>query len=842
MAASGFRDGVVVQARSVRTIIRRAPLTCGLLVLMGVLALGTTGGGGPRGPLADAVLAGADGIGPHPWSVVLSLLWAPNPEAYLWASAALLTLGLFAERRLGSALYGPALVLGHVMGVLGGFTVAWAAGYLFPDWVDQLSAARFGGPALGVVGAAMAATASMETMWRRRWRLPGIVLPVTLVLFDGAMVSIMLLCASMSGYLGGRLLTARKRRPAAARASIGESRVLIAILCAVAAAGPPLSALSADANGPFSILGDILTSVQDTSPESVIEVCTDPATTADCALAQLQLRSGPAALFMACLPSVLLLALAEGLRRGRRFAWWGTLALQGVLSLTAVGFFLDFRNEPGQETNALLGPGTETVQFIADLIIPALTPLAIIVLLLFTRGLFTVRAPAGLYRKLTGEVCIAATAAAIAYIGGGLSVAGQFNPSADPWRLLSNFPQRLAPVATTLQTSPDLLPNGPGADILFEWIGVIFWAYTARELLRSFRRPDTASMHAGKDRARSLLEHYGGGSLGWMGMWDGNSYWFNTTGRTYLPYRVLAGVALTTGGPVGPEAERTEAIQQFAGHCARMSWIPCLYSVHKDVRLITDNLRWRSVQVAQDTVLDLGELTFAGKQFQNVRTALNKARRNDLKLEWFRFPTAPRSIAEQIRSISEEWIADRALPELGFTLGGINELNDPAVRCSIIIGQDHTVHAVASWLPIHEAGNVVGWTLDFMRRRGSGSANSIEVLIAQAALDFQAQGYRSLSLSGTPLTKPPSDNTPDPAQGPLEQFLNFLALTLEPVYGFKSLSAFKSRFNPRYEPMYMAYPDPTALPAIAQAISKAYLPSGSILHLWKLLRHKPPRQ
>lgn len=127
------------------------------------------------------------------------------------------------------------------------------------------------------------------------------------------------------------------------------------------------------------------------------------------------------------------------------------------------------------------------------------------------------------------------------------------------------------------------------------------------------------------------------------------------------------------------------------------------------------------MQVAQDTVLDLGELTFAGKQFQNVRTALNEARRNGHQVEWFHFPTAPRSIAEQIRSISEEWIADRALPELGFTLGGINELNDPAVRCSIVIDQDRTVHTVASWLPIHDDGNVVGWRLDFMRRRGTGS-------------------------------------------------------------------------------------------------------------------------
>lgn len=828
---------VVFQAAYLRAVIRRAPLTCGLLALMWVLAFGTTGGRGPRGRLAEAVLAGAPGSGSHPWSVVLSLLWAPDPAAYLWATAALLTLGLFAERRLGSARYATALVFSHVAGVLGGFAVSWGAEYLFPGWGQQLIGARFGGPALGVVGAGMAATASMDTMWRRRWRLPGIVLPATLVLFDGAMVSIMLLCASVAGYLAGRVLTKRKRRTTAAVASIGESRVLIAILCAVAAAGPPLAAISAGASGPFSILGDILTSVQDTSPESVRELCAGPSTAAECALAQLQLRSGPGALIMACLPSLLLLVLAQGLRLGRRFAWWGTLALQCGLSLTAVRFFLNFRSEPGQETNALLGPGAGPVQFIADLIIPALTPLAVIVLLLFTRGLFTVRAPAGRYRRLTGKVCTAAAAAALVYVGGGLAVAGQFSPAADPWRLLANFPQRLAPVAATLRASPGFLPNGPGADFLFEWIGVLFWAYTARELLRSFRRPDTASLHAGRDRARSLLEHYGGGSLGWMGLWDGTSYWFSPSGTTYLPYRVLAGVALTTGGPVGPETERTEALEQFAGHCARMSWIPCLYSVGEDVRSVTETLGWRSVQVAQDTVLDLGGLTFAGKHFQNVRTALNKARRNGLEVEWFHFPTAPRTIAEQIRSISEEWVADRALPELGFTLGGINELNDPAVWCSIIIDRERTVHAVASWLPIHNDGAVVGWTLDFMRRRGTAPSNSTEVLIARAALDFQAQGYRVLSLSGTPLAKPVAENTPDTAPGPLEQFLNFLARTLEPVYGFKSLFAFKSRFHPRYEPMYMAYPDPAALPAIGQAISKAYLPGGSILHLWKLLRH-----
>lgn len=47
---------------------------------------------------------------------------------------------------------------------------------------------------------------------------------------------------------------------------------------------------------------------------------------------------------------------------------------------------------------------------------------------------------------------------------------------------------------------------------------------------------------------------------------------------------------------------------------------------------------------------------------------------------------------------------------------------------------------------------------------------------------------------------------------------------LEPVYGFRSLLAFKAKFQPRYEPLFLTYPDPVALPAIGVAVGRAYLP------------------
>ena len=88
----------------------------------------------------------------------------------------------------------------------------------------------------------------------------------------------------------------------------------------------------------------------------------------------------------------------------------------------------------------------------------------------------------------------------------------------------------------------------------------------------------------------------------------------------------------------------------------------------------------------------------------------------------------------------------------------------------------------------------------------------------------------------------------------LQRLLDRLGESLEPVYGFRSLLAFKAKFQPDYRPLYLTYPDPAALPAIAAAITRAYLPGltptralGVLRHLRRLrrlrhLRRSPPTQ
>ena len=150
----------------------------------------------------------------------------------------------------------------------------------------------------------------------------------------------------------------------------------------------------------------------------------------------------------------------------------------------------------------------------------------------------------------------------------------------------------------------------------------------------------------------------------------------------------------------------------------------------------------------------------------------------------------------------------------------------------LAVDTEERVLAVTSWLPVRAEGVTVGWTLDFMRRRADAPSGIMEFLIATAALDVRADGAALLSLSGAPLARVGGQD----GDGVLQRLLDLLARRLEPVYGFGSLLAFKAKFQPLYRPLFLAYPDPVALPVIGNALARAYLPELTPRALTRLAR------
>jgi phosphatidylglycerol lysyltransferase len=468
----------------------------------------------------------------------------------------------------------------------------------------------------------------------------------------------------------------------------------------------------------------------------------------------------------------------------------------------------------------ILGVGVHPRGWVAVLL-PLLQPLLVIVLLLLTRSRFPVRAPIGTYRGLVRSALGTLVLVSAAYLGLGLLLSDDWDRPVGFLDLLGDLPWRFVPPGYLVGVAPDFLPANWATTVLYEWTGPLFWLVVAVAALKTFVTSRLRS--AGPDLARvHALVAEGGGTLAYMTTWPGHTYWFAPGDTAAVAYRVIGGVAVTTGGPVG--AVDTGAVEGFSAFCQEQGWTPCWYSVDGEVEAQLRALGFQTVQVAEETVLPLADLAFTGKKWQDVRTALNKAKKAGVSAEWTTYHAAPIAITDQIRAISEEWVADKGLPEMGFTLGGLDELVDDEVRLLLAVDEDRSVHGVTSWLPVRRDGEIVGWTLDFMRRRATDDPGAfrgvMEFLIASAALTTKEEGAEFLSLSGAPLARL---DRGQPIAG-LQKVLDLVGRRLEPVYGFRSLLAFKAKFQPVYRPLYLAYPDATALPAIGNAIGRAYLP------------------
>jgi phosphatidylglycerol lysyltransferase len=676
-------------------VVRRIPFTTAVVLVILVVGIAT---GSLWTPISERTWFPEAAFGLPPltegawWTPLTGSLLALSPVFYVAVIASFLLFVGYAEWRLGTGRTVLVCVVGQLVGVLGASATLLLLRHSGWDWAETTALTRDAGFSAGALACITVATAAMRSPWRLRVRA-GLALYVTVsFLFVGSFADLAHLWAVAVALPLSRVLVGDRAvgAPGGLSLSRREWRLLAAIGLALIAIGEVVLLL-VPAHG---LLGPGA-GVQPSVWGVVLDVA-------------------------------VVVVVLNGLRMGRRWAWWGAMAVGAFNVVTAVVFVL---------------------------------------------------------RELSGDL----PGTALVITGGVL------------------------------------------------WAGEMVLLVAGRRafrapLQRRLRRRGTAE---GTDRevARELLLRHGGSNLSWMITWPDNSYFRTDDGDSVIAYQRHAGVAVALGDPVGPPDRRSEAVRDFAAMCERSGTVPCLFSITADTAVRALELGWQRVRVADDTVIDLDGLEFRGKKWQDIRSSLNRAAKEGIGYREVALVDEPWAVRAQVRAISEQWVGDKGLPEMGFTLGGIDEAMDPAVRVGLAVDGDGSVHGVTSWLPVFAAGGAVrGWTLDVTRRRSGGFRPVSEFLIASACLAFQAENAEFVSLSGAPLAHAEASG-----QGAaVDRLLDSLGAVMEPHYGFRSLHAFKTKFSPRYEPLYLAYRDEVDLARIGIALTRAYLPEASLRDLVRI--------
>ena len=139
-----------------------------------------------------------------------------------------------------------------------------------------------------------------------------------------------------------------------------------------------------------------------------------------------------------------------------------------------------------------------------------------------------------------------------------------------------------------------------------------------------------------RTNAVQLLHRAGGTSLSWMTTWDGN-HWYvpraeDGSPAGYVAYQLHQGAAIALSDPVAATpAARAGLLDGYVSFWESQGRVPCFFSVTQEVADWASARGWQAVVVAEEAVIDLPELEFKGKAWQDIRTALNRAGKEDVQ-------------------------------------------------------------------------------------------------------------------------------------------------------------------------------------------------------------------
>lgn len=291
---------------------------------------------------------------------------------------------------------------------------------------------------------------------------------------------------------------------------------------------------------------------------------------------------------------------------------------------------------------------------------------------------------------------------------------------------------------------------------------------------------------------------------------------FSESGNAFLMYGIEGASWVAMGDPVGPKAERHELVWRFRevadGHGARAVF----YEVSDENLPLYIDLGFALLKLGEEAHVALADFSLEGGH----RKGLRRAHRN-VESEGARVEVLPAervdAVLPELRDISDDWLAGKTTREKGFSLGRFAD--DYVRRFPVAIVRVHG-RAVA-FTNIWEAGREE-LSVDLMRFRPESPPGVMEYLLIELMLWGRAQDYERFNLGMAPLS--------GLANRQLAPLWNRIGAMLyrhgEHFYNFQGLRQYKEKFDPVWEPRYLASAGGLALPSVLTNV--ATLISGGI--------------
>ncbi|MEU0372349.1 phosphatidylglycerol lysyltransferase domain-containing protein [Streptomyces sp. NPDC006283] len=341
-------------------------------------------------------------------------------------------------------------------------------------------------------------------------------------------------------------------------------------------------------------------------------------------------------------------------------------------------------------------------------------------------------------------------------------------------------------------------------------LAVLYAAFRSRRAVDPITEEDEA-------RLRALLERYGErDSLGYFALRREKSVVWSPTGKAAVAYRVVGGVSLASGDPIGDPEAWPGAIEPWLAQAREHGWIPAVMGAGEEAGTVYARHGMDALELGDEAIVETAEFTLEGRAMRTVRQAYNRVKRAGYQVRIRRHEDIPADEMDELLRRADDWRDGET--ERGFSMA-LGRLGDPADgRCVMLecTDGDGTLRALLSFVP----WGPKGLSLDLMRRdreadNGLTEFMVIELLqrakeirITQVSLNFAM--FRSVFERGSKL-----------GAGPVLRLWRSLLGFFSRWWQIESLYRANAKYRPIWEPRFMLFEKSADLLRIGLAAGRA---------------------
>ena len=306
-------------------------------------------------------------------------------------------------------------------------------------------------------------------------------------------------------------------------------------------------------------------------------------------------------------------------------------------------------------------------------------------------------------------------------------------------------------------------------------------------------------------------------TIGNLALLGDKSLLFSDSGRSMIMYGVAGRSWVALGDPLGLESERRELAWRFRESADRHGGWPVFYEVNARNLPIYIDLGLTLLKLGEEAMIPLTDFSLDGGN----RKALRRTRKDVCKAgATFEMIPADQThiFIPVLKQVSNEWLESKRTKEKGFSLGRFDERYLRSFPVALVRVGDAVVAFANVWL----GADRTEISVDLMRYTAVAPPGVMEFLLIELMLWGRENGYQRFNLGMAPLS-----GIENRSLAPLWNRVGALLFSRgEPFYNFQGLRLYKEKFDPVWEPRYLASPGGLALPRILTNV--ASLISGGL--------------